>query len=73
MARNLQAKLPPSDTIRLFDINKAAAEKLSQEMRSQQTGGAAAEVVDSAAHATREAVCVVSRSFPCSDLIPGLA
>lgn len=57
MARNLQAKLPPSDTIRVFDINKAAADKLVQEMASQQAGGASAQVAQSAADAARDAVC----------------
>ncbi|KAL2019830.1 hypothetical protein VTK56DRAFT_9092 [Thermocarpiscus australiensis] len=60
MARNLQAKLPPSDTIRLFDINKAAAEKLAHEMTTQQAGGAAAEVAGSAADASREADTVIT-------------
>jgi ornithine cyclodeaminase/alanine dehydrogenase-like protein (mu-crystallin family) len=57
MARNLQAKLPPSDTIRVFDINKAAAEKLVQEMKTQQAGGAAAQVARDAGDAARDAVC----------------
>lgn len=58
MARNLQAKLPPSDTVRLFDINTSAAEKLAQEMKTQQAGGAAADIATSAADAAREAVRV---------------
>lgn len=64
MARNLQAKLAPSDTIRVFDINTAAAEKLAQEMKAQQAGGAVAEVASSAADASREAVCATSRIPP---------
>jgi hypothetical protein len=60
MARNLQAKLPPSDTIRVFDINTAAAEKLVQEMRTQQAGGAASHVASSAGDAARDAVRLIS-------------
>ena len=58
MARNLQSKLAPSDTIRVFDINTAAAEKLVGEMRAQQAGGAAAEVACDAGDAARDAVCL---------------
>jgi hypothetical protein len=57
MARNLRAKLPPGDKIRLFDINTSTAERLSQDMKTQQAGGAAAEVASSAAEAARDAVC----------------
>lgn len=56
MARNLQSKLPPSDTVRVYDINRGAAEKLAQEMSAQQAGGASVQVADSAADASREAV-----------------
>jgi len=56
MARNLQAKLPPTDNIRLFDINTAAAERLAQEMTAQ-AGGARAHVSESAASASQHAVC----------------
>lgn len=64
MAWNLQAKLPPNDTIRLFDINKAAAAKLAQEIKSQQAGGATTELADNAADASKEAVRAVSCSLP---------
>lgn len=64
MARNLGAKCSPTDTIRLFDINRAAADKLAHEMKTQQAGGAAAEVAASAAAASRDAVCVVSYPSP---------
>ena len=56
MAKNLQAKLPPSDTIRLFDINKEAMEKLSGEMKSTQAGGAAVEMANTVVDAARDAV-----------------
>ena len=61
MARNLQAKLPPSDTLRLFDVNRSAPEKLAQEIQTAQAGGAAVELAESASEASRNAVC----SFPC--------
>jgi hypothetical protein len=63
MARNLQAKLPPSDTVRLFDINKAAADKLLQEVKDAQAGGAAVDVLGSAADAAREAVRAILHLF----------
>lgn len=56
MAKNLQAKLPPSDTIRIFDINKAAAEKLAGEMKSSQAGGAVVEVAQDVSEASKDAV-----------------
>ena len=67
MARNLQSKLPPSDTVRLFDINRGAAEKLAQEMSTQQAGGASAHVALSVADATREAVR--DTLIPCTSTI----
>lgn len=60
MARNLQSKLAPTDTIRLFDINKGAAETLAQELKIQQVSGAAAQVADSAIEASREADTVIT-------------
>ena len=57
MARNLQAKLSPNDTVRLFDVNKGAMEKLAAEMNAQQTGGAVVELAESAADASKDAVC----------------
>jgi len=60
MARNLQAKLAPSDTVRLFDINRDAAEKLVEEMKAQ-AGGAVAEISSSAAEASKDAVSLEAR------------
>lgn len=59
MARNLQSKLAPTDTIRVYDINKAAAERLVQEMKTQQAGGASAQVARNAGDAARDAVCAI--------------
>lgn len=64
MARNLQAKLPSSDTIRIFDINKGAADKLAREMRTQQAGGAAVEVASSVDEVSMNAVSVYA-VLPC--------
>jgi hypothetical protein len=63
MARNLQSKLAPTDTIRVYDINKAAAEKLVEEMKTQQAGGASAQVARHAGDAARDAVCLISSLF----------
>lgn len=60
MARNLQAKLSPSDTVRLFDINTGAAERLAQEMKTLQAGGAVAEVATNAAEASKDADTVIT-------------
>ncbi|KAK0641676.1 6-phosphogluconate dehydrogenase [Cercophora newfieldiana] len=60
LARNLQAKLPPSDTIHLFDINTAAAERLSHEMKTHQASGATAHVARSAADAATDADIVIT-------------
>lgn len=56
MAKNLQSKLPPSDSVRLFDINHGATNRLAAEMRSSQSGGAAVEVAHDVNDAAKEAV-----------------
>lgn len=63
MAKNLQSKLPPGDSVRLFDVNKVAMRQLSEEMRESQAGGAAVHLAESANDAAKDAVCVFS---PCS-------
>lgn len=60
MARNLQGKLPPSDSLRIFDINREAMQRLAGEMAASQAGGASVELADSAADASKEAVSVFS-------------
>lgn len=57
MARNLQATLAPTDSVRIFDINTAAVDGLARAMRSQQAGGAAVHVARSAEHVSIDAVC----------------
>lgn len=59
MARNLQAKLSPKDCVFLFDINDDAMEKLAQEMKASQAGGAAVKLAESAADAANESVCLL--------------
>ncbi|KAL8381296.1 hypothetical protein RB595_005528 [Gaeumannomyces hyphopodioides] len=62
MAKNLQAKLPPSDTVRLFDINRDAMQKLAAEMKASpsQAGGAAVELAESADAASTDADTVIT-------------
>lgn len=57
MAKNLQSKLSPGDSVRLFDLNKSAMEKLADEMKSSQAGGATVELAGDLAQAARDAVC----------------
>ncbi|KAI1767287.1 putative 3-hydroxyisobutyrate dehydrogenase G6G8.5 [Hypoxylon sp. FL1150] len=60
MAKNLQSKLPPSDTIKLFDINSDAVNRLAGEMRSSHTGGAVIETSSSVHDAAKEADIVIT-------------
>ncbi|KAK1826174.1 NAD binding domain of 6-phosphogluconate dehydrogenase-domain-containing protein [Podospora conica] len=60
MARNLQAKLSPTDTIRLYDINPAAAERLATEMTTKHTGGAKPTIATTAAEAAHDASTILT-------------
>ncbi|KAI1462151.1 putative 3-hydroxyisobutyrate dehydrogenase G6G8.5 [Annulohypoxylon moriforme] len=60
MAKNLQSKLPSSETVRLFDINQDATKRLAEEMKTSKTGGAAVEVSRSAYDAARESDVVIT-------------
>ncbi|KAH6673938.1 3-hydroxyisobutyrate dehydrogenase [Plectosphaerella plurivora] len=60
MARNLQAKLPPSDSISIFDINKGAVESLKAEMQKSGSGGASIQVASSVAEASSEADTIIT-------------
>lgn len=62
MAKNLQAKLSPKDSLSLFDINREAAQKLAGEMESAQAGGASVALAPSAADASKDAVRVTISS-----------
>ena len=57
MAKNLQSKLSPSDSIRIFDVNKESMERLAREMLSSKAGGAAVHLAESAADSAKHAVC----------------
>ncbi len=60
MAKNLQSKLTPADTVRLFDINAAAVKQLVSEASAT---GAAVEVVPSVVEAAKEAVRILLLPF----------
>lgn len=56
MAKNLQAKLAPSDSIRIFDINQSAVHQLAEDMKASQTGGAVVTTAETAQDAARDSV-----------------
>ncbi|KAJ8112557.1 hypothetical protein ONZ43_g5367 [Nemania bipapillata] len=60
MAKNLQSKLPPSDSVHLFDINKDAMNRLAEDMRTSQAGGAAVNLAGNVAEAARNADTVIT-------------
>jgi 3-hydroxyisobutyrate dehydrogenase len=55
MARNLQAKLPPSDTIRVYDINAASMQRFVDETKAL-SSGAAVEVAGNVREAAEDSV-----------------
>lgn len=60
MAKNLQSKLPSTDTVSVFDVNAAAVDRLIAEMSANTTAedarGARVKAARSAAEAA-DAVC----------------
>lgn len=58
MARNLQAKLPSTDTLRVYDINSESVNKFANETKAL-SGGAVVEVASSVREAAEDSV-----SFP---------
>jgi hypothetical protein len=66
MARNLQAKLPSSDTIRIYDINVESMKRFADETKAL-SRGAAVEVVSSVREASKDSV-----SFPKNFLLRSL-
>jgi 3-hydroxyisobutyrate/3-hydroxypropionate dehydrogenase len=60
MAKNLRAKLAPTDALRIYDVNRDAMERLAGEMRSDKVGGAAVHLAESAADSASHAVCFFS-------------
>ena len=58
MARNLQAKLPASDTMRIYDINSGSMKRFADETKAL-SRGAAVECASSVREAAEDSV-----SFP---------
>jgi ornithine cyclodeaminase/alanine dehydrogenase-like protein (mu-crystallin family) len=63
MARNLQAKLPSSDTLRVYDINPQSVEKFVSETKALSVG-AEVQIAGSVREAAEDSVCC----FPQSNL-----
>lgn len=55
MARNLQAKLPASDTIKVYDINTAMVERFTNDTKAL-TSGASVEAAGSVRDAAEDSV-----------------
>jgi ornithine cyclodeaminase/alanine dehydrogenase-like protein (mu-crystallin family) len=55
MAKNLQAKLQPSDTIRIYDINTESLNKFASEAKAN-AGGAAVQIVSNVHEAAENSV-----------------
>ena len=64
MARNLQAKLPATDTLRVYDINTEMAQKFAHETKGV-GNGAAVTIAKDVRDAAEDSVCasVVSVHF----------
>lgn len=62
MAKNLRKKLPPSDTVRVFDVNPASMEAFAVDAKDGVSGGAAVEMSRSALEAVRDAVSAPNHS-----------
>jgi 3-hydroxyisobutyrate dehydrogenase len=62
MARNLQAKLPSSDTIRVFDINTESMQKFKNETKALGSG-AAVKTAASAREAAEDSVSLQLNPF----------
>ncbi|KAK8119199.1 uncharacterized protein PG998_003825 [Apiospora kogelbergensis] len=60
MAKNLQAKLAPSDSIRIFDINQNSVRRLAEDMKATQTGGAGVITAETATDAARDSDTVIT-------------
>jgi len=62
MARNLQAKLPSSDILRIYDINTESVKRFANETKAL-SGGAAVEVAPSARNAAEDSVSLSQDLF----------
>ena len=56
MARNLQAKLPSTDTIRVYDINAESVDRFANDTKALSTG-ASVQVAATAREAAEDSVC----------------
>jgi 3-hydroxyisobutyrate/3-hydroxypropionate dehydrogenase len=56
MAKNLQSKLSSGDSVRVFDVNNDAMQRLADEMEASQAGGAAVELAQNVSDAAKESV-----------------
>jgi len=56
MAKNLQAKLPSSDTLRIYDINTDSVNRFAQEIKAL-GNGASVTVADGVRDAAEDSVC----------------
>lgn len=62
MAKNLRKKLPPADTVRVFDVNPASMDAFAADAKDAPPGGAAVEISGSALEAVRDAVSALAIS-----------
>jgi ornithine cyclodeaminase/alanine dehydrogenase-like protein (mu-crystallin family) len=62
MAKNLQAKLPPSDTLRIYDINTESVNRFASEVKAS-SGGAAVQVASNVHEAAENSVSILYRFF----------
>ena len=62
MARNLQAKLPSSDTIRVFDINAESVQRFANETKAL-GNGAAVKIAANVREAAEDSVSLQEISF----------
>ncbi|KAI1821658.1 NAD binding domain of 6-phosphogluconate dehydrogenase-domain-containing protein [Xylaria intraflava] len=60
MAKNLQSKLSPSDSLCLFDINKDVTHRLAEEMRASQAGGAVVKLAENVGGVAKDADAVIT-------------
>lgn len=67
MARNLQAKLPASDTLRVYDINTEMVEKFAQETKGL-GNGAAVTIAKDVRDAAEDSVCDFYVMVSCNGL-----
>jgi 3-hydroxyisobutyrate dehydrogenase len=64
MARNLQAKLPSSDTLRIYDINPDSTKRFADETKAL-SSGAAVEVASNVREAAEDSVGCPKHSLLC--------